>query len=161
MADNLDLHISGVDAGDAGDQLRAWFWEPPGEPWRCDDFWLEIEMDTCVTTSPEDYPDSFKPRTVGIAHETRSAGPWLDIRTPRDTYRMEADAINNQPVYLWQTLDLQGGELERTPVDLQPGDRLVGSGFEPVGGLLGEAFSLFLVGNCFQELRLCRGGLAL
>ena len=127
MADNLDLHISGVDAGDAGDQLRAWFWEPPGEPWRCDDFWLEIEMDTCVTTSPEDYPDSFKPRTVGIAHETRSAGPWLDIRTPRDTYRMEADAINNQPVYLWQTLDLQGGELERTPVDLQPGDRLVGS----------------------------------
>lgn len=127
MADNLDLHISGIDAGDAGDQLRAWFWEPPGEPWRCDDFWQEIELDTCVTAKPQDYPDSFKPRTVGIAHETRSAGPWLDIRTPRDTYRMDADTLNNQPVYLWQTLDLEGGELERTPVDLQPGDRLVGS----------------------------------
>ena len=127
MADNLELHMSGIDAGDAGDQLRAWFWEPPGEVWRCDDFWQEIALDTCVTSSPDDYPDQFKPRTVGIAHETRSAGPWLELKTPRDSYRMDATTINGNPVYLWETLDLQNNELVRTPVDLQPGDVLHGS----------------------------------
>jgi hypothetical protein len=127
MADNLDLHIDGIDAGDAGDQLRAWFWEPPGDTWRCDDFWLDIPMDTCVTANPEDYPETFKPRTVGIAHETRSAGPWLDIKTPRDSYRMDADTIDGQPVYLWQTLDLQEGRLVHSPVDLESGDHLYGS----------------------------------
>ena len=127
MADNLELHMSGIDAGDAGDQLRAWFWEPPGEVWRCDDFWQEIALDTCVTSSPDDYPDQFKPRTVGIAHETRSAGPWLELKTPRDSYRMDATTLNGNPVYLWETLDLQNNELVRTPVDLQPGDVLHGS----------------------------------
>ncbi len=127
MADNLELNISGIDAGDDGDQLRAWFWEPPGDPTRCQDFWQEIPLDSCVSTSPEDYPDSFKTRTVGIAYETRSAGPWVDVKTPRDTYRMDADTINDNPVYLWETLDIQNKELVRSPVDLRAGDVLRGS----------------------------------
>ena len=35
MADNLELHLNGMDAGSSGDQLRAWFWEPPGDPELC------------------------------------------------------------------------------------------------------------------------------
>ncbi|MCP4918369.1 MAG: hypothetical protein GY913_15800 [Proteobacteria bacterium] len=137
MADDLELHISGMDEGFEADQLRAWFWEPPGDPTLCDDFWLEIPLDTCVAISPEDFPENFQPRTVGIAHETRSVGSYLKLDTPREQYRIEQSHLDGNPVYLWETLDLDGHEILASPVDLRSGDIVRGTAPGDAGSYFG------------------------
>jgi hypothetical protein len=129
MADNLDLHISGMDEGQNGDQLRAWFWEPPGEPWRCDNPWEELEVDECVAEKPENYPAQFLPRSVGIASDTRSVGSWLNMSTPRDDYHMDEADFDGNPVYVYETLELsdKASNVIVHDVDLRAGDSIRGT----------------------------------
>ena len=129
MADNLSMHISGMDEGQNGDQIRAWFWEPPGEPWRCDNPWDELETDQCVVETAENYPAQFMPRSVGIANETRSVGGWMQMKTPRDTYHMDQDSFDGNPVYIYETIELgdQADNIVVHDVDLRAGDAIIGT----------------------------------
>ncbi len=129
MTDNLDLHVSGGDIGANGDQLRAWFWEPPGDPWRCTDFWDNLDVDECQLTTPESYS-----RILGYDENqdetTRSAGEWLEFRTPRDTYRLEESEVDGNPVYMYETIELRGTkdvEIVQNEIDLRPGDVIRGN----------------------------------
>lgn len=128
MADNLSLHISGMDEGQNGDQLRAWFWEPPGEPWRCDNPWEALDTDECVTETPENYPAQFMPRSVGIAAQTRSVGGWLNMSTPRDNYTMDQESHNGNPIYIFETIELdKSTDIIVHDVDLRAGDAIRGT----------------------------------
>ena len=122
QVDDVTAHTSAVEGAVEADRMRAWFWEPPGEPWRCDNPWEEIKVDTCVSTTPEDYPEEFRPRSVGLANETRSAGTWFELRTSRDAYRMDQDLIGDNPVYMWESLSIEDGELLSDPIDVREGD---------------------------------------
>jgi hypothetical protein len=126
MADDLRIHLSGLEDDDA-DRLRAWFWEPPGEPWRCDDPWESVPMDSCVVATPEDFPDAFRPRSVGIAHETREAGSSITMSVGGSDYVMDKSAINGEAVYMWESVTLEDGEVNRNKVQLAGGDQVVGS----------------------------------
>ncbi len=131
MADNLSLNISGTDIeeGQNGDQLRAWFWEPPGEPWRCDNPWDELAVDQCVVETPENYPAQFMPRSVGLASETRPVGSWLSMSTPRESYVIEQGDVEGNPVYIYQTIELDKSDNNVVvhDVDIRSGDAIRGT----------------------------------
>lgn len=129
MTDNLDLHISGADVGQNGDQLRAWFWEPPGDTWRCQDLWDQVEEGECVSSNPADYPQIWG-YDSNLDESTRSAGEWLEFRTPRDTYHIEEDDLDGNPVYMYQTLEVintKGVEIQENEIDLRGGDAIRGN----------------------------------
>ncbi|MCP4806601.1 MAG: hypothetical protein GY913_29425 [Proteobacteria bacterium] len=129
MNDNLELHVSGGDEGANGDQLRAWFWEPPGEPWRCEDMWDKVDEGTCVVSDPSDYPQIWG-YDENLDTTTRSAGEWLEFRTPRDTYRLDEEEVDGNPVYMYETLELRGVkdvEVVQNVIDLQGGDTIRGN----------------------------------
>ncbi len=123
--DDTTAHTSALDEAVEADRLRAWFWEPDGDPRLCDNPWEEIPLDSCVLTDPDDYPDEFRPRNVGLSNLTRSAGSYFEMRTPRDTYRMQQGAIGDNPAYLWETLSIEDGELLNDPADIREGDTIL------------------------------------
>jgi hypothetical protein len=128
MTDNLEMHISGMESGQNGDQLRAWFWEPDGDPANCTNPWEELAEDECYVSNPKDYPEQFAPREVGLASNTRSVGDWLEMRTTRDTYHMNQDDIDGNPVYMFETIEVQPGDTDliTNDVDLRAGDVIRG-----------------------------------
>ncbi|HJN76637.1 MAG TPA: carboxypeptidase-like regulatory domain-containing protein [Myxococcota bacterium] len=129
MTDNLDLHVSGGDVGQNGDQLRAWFWEPPGDVWRCQDLWDKIDEGECLESNPADYPQIWG-YDSNLDEMTRSAGEWLEFRTPRDTYHIDEESLDGNPVYMFQTIELvetKGVEIQQNDVDLRGGDAIRGN----------------------------------
>jgi len=128
MTDNLDFHVSGADVGQNGDQLRAWFWEPPGDVWRCQDLWDKVEEGECVESNPSDYPQIWG-YDSNLDESTRSAGEWLEMKTPRDTYHIDQEDLDGNPVYMYQTLEVvntKGVEIVHNDIDLQGGDTIRG-----------------------------------
>lgn len=127
MVDDLKVTGSTLDSVDA-DRARAWFWEPAGDPAHCADPWEAIPMDSCVVSSPQDFPQefaaTFRDRDWGLERSTRSAGSYLELSNGADTWRLEQDSISGDPVYLWETVSVDGLEVTDTPIDVRGGDTL-------------------------------------
>lgn len=130
MVDDLAVTTSAM-TSEPADQMRAWFWEPPGDPAHCADPWDAIPLDSCVVAQPDSFPDEFaavfSERGWGLDRHTRSAGQYVELSSGRGTWRMEKTSLSGDPVYLWETLDVQGTELIETPIQVQPGDTLLAS----------------------------------
>ena len=131
MADNLTAHYAD-DASAEVDQLRAWFWDPPGTVSECSDPWADVGFDTCTALVPADnhtrYPDM---SADGMPSDTKSVGPWLDIGTGSDTYKLERTVLDGRPVYVWDTQQfsdsdgvLDENDINSEFVDFQGGDNL-------------------------------------
>lgn len=134
MADNLTAHYSETESADI-DQLRAWFWDPPGTVSECADPWSDVAMDTCITLVPADNHDRYPDMAAdGMPSDTKSVGAWLEIGTGSDAFILEREFIDNRPVYVWDTQqfsDSDGviGEDDITSeyVEFQGGDNLTAS----------------------------------
>ncbi|MCB9759508.1 MAG: hypothetical protein H6739_06680 [Alphaproteobacteria bacterium] len=128
MADDLNLHVSGMDVGQNGDQMRAWFWEPAGDPWLCESPWDRLEEEDCMETTPKDFPSHLGDDLPVMEDiHTRSVGEWLEMSTDRDTYVMEKEEINGLPKYSFKTLEIDDqGELVINDLDLRGGDAIGG-----------------------------------
>ncbi|MED5370022.1 MAG: carboxypeptidase-like regulatory domain-containing protein [Myxococcota bacterium] len=132
MADNLTVEGSTLDGVDA-DNLRAWFWEPTGEPENCIDPWETLDEDSCYVGTPDSYGDRFaKNLEVGIhgnSNGTKTVGNYLELRTARDVYRIDqGDLVTTDgdtvPGYVYDTVSVTEGSMEITEnsVDLREGD---------------------------------------
>ncbi len=131
MADNLTAHYSETESAEV-DQLRAWFWDPPGTVSECADPWSTVAMDTCTTLVPADnhnrYPDM---AADGMPTDTKSVGAWLEIGAGNASFNLEREFIDGRPVYVWDTQQFSTsdgviGEDDITSefVDFQGGDNL-------------------------------------
>ena len=127
MVDDLKVTGSTLDGVDA-DRARAWFWEPAGDPKHCADPWEAIPMDTCVVSSPQDFPQefasTFRDRDWGLERSTRSAGSYLELSNGAETWRLEQESISGDPVYMWETVSVDGMEVNETPITVAGGDTL-------------------------------------
>ena len=127
MVDDLRVTNSTMDGVDA-DQARAWFWEPAGDPAHCADPWEAIPVDSCVATSPQNFPEEFasvfQERDWGLTRSTRSAGSYVELASDRGTWRLEQENIGGDPVYIWETVSVEGMELNESPIEVSPGDTL-------------------------------------
>ncbi len=132
MADNLSVQASTLDGADA-DQLRAWFWEPTGQPENCEDPWEDLAEDTCYTGTPDTYGARFSNNlVVGIHNQstgTRTVGDYLEMRTSRDVYRINESDIETGnggsiPGYIYETVTVTEGSMDLTEnsIDLRAGD---------------------------------------
>jgi hypothetical protein len=142
MADNV---VAYSDTGHwEADNLRAWFWEPKGYVDYCHNPWKDIGLDDCqllnIEVATSWFPD-LDPET-GIMKNTKSVGAWLDVKTSRDTYRLESSLTDSGvPVYHHERhedasydsdgqltvegpndVDLQGGDVLMTSAPGNPGD---------------------------------------
>lgn len=124
MAENLELHVSGLDPEQNGDQLRAWFWEPAGDPWLCENPWDNLAEDDCMTTTPNDFPSHLDDQIPGgMDIRTKSAGNWIELDTSRDRYRLDKENINGDPRYFYETVVMEDdGEVTFNDLDLRGGD---------------------------------------
>lgn len=124
MAENLELHVSGLEPEQNGDQLRAWFWEPAGDPWLCENPWDNLEPDDCMSTTPNDFPSHLDDQIPGgMDIRTKSAGNWIELTTPRSHYRLDKENINGDPRYFYETVEMSDdGEVTFNDLDLRGGD---------------------------------------
>ncbi|MCB9743429.1 MAG: carboxypeptidase regulatory-like domain-containing protein [Alphaproteobacteria bacterium] len=124
MAEDLNLHVSGLDAGQNGDQLRAWFWEPSGDPINCQQPWDRLDEDECMETTPEDFPSHLADDLpISVEIPTKSAGEWVEFTTPRDRYRLDKDEENGRPEYWYETVEVTDeGNIVVHDLDLRGGD---------------------------------------
>ncbi len=131
MADNLTAHYSDDESAQV-DQLRAWFWDPPGVVSECADPWADLPVDDCTTTVPSQnhtrYPDMTED---GIPSDTKSVGAWLEIGTGSNAYTLERSFINNKPVYVWDAQQFSSSDgvvdeddISSDFVELSGGDNL-------------------------------------
>lgn len=132
MADNLSVQASTLEDVQA-DQLRAWFWEPTGEPENCEDPWEDLAEDTCYAGTPDTYGDRFSNNLVVGIHSastgTKTVGSYLEMRTSRDVYRIDQGDIETGngetiPGYIYETVTVNEGSMDLTEnsIDLRPGD---------------------------------------
>lgn len=132
MADNLSVQASTLEGVEA-DQLRAWFWEPTGEPSNCDDPWEDLAEDTCYAGTPDTYGDRFSNNLVVGIHSastgTKTVGDYLEMRTSRDVYRIDQSDIETGtgdtiPGYVFETVTVTEGSMDLTEnsIELRAGD---------------------------------------
>ncbi len=134
MADNLEI-LTGDDTLIDLDGLRAWFWEPPGDPAECDDPWEDVPMEDCSTVTPSDYPLSHPDIGAdGVPEDTKSVGPWFEVENNREAFQLERVMQDGRPVYVWDTQSFDDADgimseddLGVTPMDLRGGDPLAAS----------------------------------
>ncbi len=131
MADNLDA-LAADDKFIALDGLRAWFWDPPGDPEECEDPWTTIPLGDCATGIPSESPLSHPDiGPDGVPEDTKSVGAWFEVDNGREAFVMQRKVQNGRPIYVWDTqtfADADGipseEDLSVDPMDLRGGDPL-------------------------------------
>ncbi len=131
MADNLTAHYSAEDSADV-DQLRAWFWDPPGTVSECADPWSSIGMDTCTTMVPADTPSHYPDMgSDGMPDDTKSVGSWFQVTGGAQPYTLDRELVDGRPVYVWdqQSFTSSDGVVDESDitnefVDFSGGDNL-------------------------------------
>ena len=121
---NMDAS-NGIDRGLNSDTVGAFFWEPPGDPHYCDNLWESLDSGECWVGSQEDVQSSFPEGAIpGIPDDSRSVGSWLEVRTPRDSYRIERENQAGQPTYVWESHEVNGTEVATNRTEFNDGDVL-------------------------------------
>jgi len=121
---NMDAS-NAIDAGLNSDTLGAFFWEPPGDPYYCDDLWASLDSGECWVGDREEIQTSFPEGAIpGIPDDSRSVGTWLEVRTSRDSYRIDRETQAGQPVYVWESHSVNGTEVATHRTEFNDGDIL-------------------------------------
>jgi hypothetical protein len=60
----------------------------------------------------------------GIPDDSRSVGSWFEVRTEKDTYRVDQRSVDAQPNYTWDNYSFDGVELVDQRPEFQAGDIL-------------------------------------
>ena len=134
MADNLEA-LAADDKFITLDGLRAWFWDPPGDPEECEDPWEVIPLDDCATgipsESPLSHPDIGKD---GIPEDTKSVGAWFEVDNSREAFSLTRRFQDGRPIYVWDTQSFDNADgipsaddMSTDPMDLRGGDPLAAS----------------------------------
>jgi hypothetical protein len=114
-----------MNTGLNADTLGAYFWEPPGDPHYCDNLWESLGSDECWTGDVKEiqlsFPEGSKP---GISDDSRSVGTWLEVRTLRDSYRIDRQTDAGQPLYVWESHSVDGTQVSEHRTEFDDGDIL-------------------------------------
>ncbi len=107
------------------DNIIAFFWEPLGDPFYCDDLWQSLEPGTCWTGTQEEVLSSFpQGATPGMPDDSRSVGSWLEVRTDKNVYRIERETVSGEPNYNWDSHTVDGPTVSDHRPEFNNGDVL-------------------------------------
>ena len=119
VIDDSDQNLTGADS------LSAVFWSPPGDPLYCADPWESLAVDQCWKGTNEElvtlFPQSAFP---GIPESARSAGNWVEVSNPRDSYRMDKNHENGLPFYSWAAHEVENGTITTNRPNFKQGDTI-------------------------------------
>jgi hypothetical protein len=106
-----------IEAEMGSDSIGAFFWEPPGDLKYCEDPLRTLGVGECWSGTHEAVQRAFPEGAIpGIPVDSRSVGSWLEVRTEKETYRIDQDSVDSQPNYTWDNYSLEGVEV----VDQRP-----------------------------------------
>ena len=114
-----------VDSTLQSDNIAAFFWEPPGDLKYCNDPLESLEVGDCWVGTHEEVQRAFPEGAIpGIPDDSRSVGSWFEVRTEKDTYRVDQRSVDAQPNYTWDNYSFDGVELIDQRPEFQAGDIL-------------------------------------
>jgi hypothetical protein len=123
MTDNIQATIETVDKGTA-DRLRAWFWDPPGNPEYCANPWDDIDWDSLVTFDLDEHV-LYDRETDGLPMNLRGVGQFVEVSTDRTNYMMNKESLGDRISYTWHNEEFDSDSedyITRNDVDFQSGD---------------------------------------
>jgi len=107
------------------DSVAAFFWEPPGDAYYCDDLWQSLSVGECWVGTQEEVQSSFPQGAIaGIPDDSRSVGSWLEVRTEKEYYRIQQESVSGQPIYVWDPHTIDGLEVIDERPEFSVGDIL-------------------------------------
>jgi len=126
MTENITAHLTTVEEGN-GDRMRAFFWEPPGDPNFCYNPWDYISQETCDTFQSGDYATHNLDDADALPTDLRSVGDWVQISTGREGYTLEKTTSNGKPYYTYKTEEFDPTSetyVQTNEIDFRGGDVL-------------------------------------
>ena len=114
-----------VDAEMQSDNVGAFFWEPPGDLKYCNDPLESLNVGDCWVGTHEEVQRAFPEGSIpGIPDDSRSVGAWFEVRTEKETYRIDQEPVDAQPTYTWDNYSFDGVEVVDQRPDFSAGDIL-------------------------------------
>jgi len=114
-----------VDAEMQSDNVGAFFWEPPGDLKYCNDPLESLNVGDCWVGTHEEVQRAFPEGSIpGIPDDSRSVGAWFEVRTEKETYRIDQEPVDAQPTYTWDNYSFDGVEVVDQRPDFNAGDIL-------------------------------------
>ncbi len=107
------------------DNVGAFFWEPPGDVYYCDDLWQSLDVGECWVGTHDEVQRSFPEGAIpGIPDDSRSVGSWVEVRTEGERYRIQQESVSGQPNYTWDSHTVDGIEVTDDRPEFNDGDIL-------------------------------------
>lgn len=114
-----------VEAVMQSDNVGAFFWEPPGDLKYCNDPLKSLDIGDCWVGTHEEVQRAFPEGSIpGIPDDSRSVGAWFEVRTEKETYRIDQESVDSQPTYTWDNYSFDGVEVVDQRPEFHAGDIL-------------------------------------